>query len=215
MQIRWPILHFATPGILPSTWRNPNIPRNGFGAGIKNGRNKDVVKEHELVVGLAGLPVFWPVKVAPRHKREARLGGPLATGDDHRHEHVAVHDVVAHDALPPVPVDPRLVRSPVEAQDRAERAHLGLAQKLDRRGEPAVAATVGMNVGLEVVDSSVHHRLQIVVHGCEVAVPPNRVAVVCRVLGHQHWIERRRYGAFDERVSGDIVPTDLIVRSLH
>mmetsp|Transcript_45910 Transcript_45910/g.119137 ORF Transcript_45910/g.119137 Transcript_45910/m.119137 type:complete len:200 (-) Transcript_45910:698-1297(-) len=198
MQIRWPILHFATPGILPSTWRNPNIPLGVVVTGIKDGRNEDVVKKHVLQVGRAA-SLLRPVQVAPRHEREARLGS-LAAGDDHWHELVAEVDVFADVVLPPVPVDPRLVRSPVEAQDRAERAHLGLAQKLDRRGEPAVAATVGMNVGLEVVDSSVHHRLQIVVHGCEVAVPPNRVPVVRRVLGHLVRIKRGRNGTFDERV---------------
>mmetsp|Transcript_105121 Transcript_105121/g.277678 ORF Transcript_105121/g.277678 Transcript_105121/m.277678 type:complete len:201 (+) Transcript_105121:1149-1751(+) len=199
MQVRWPILHIASPGILPSTWRNPNIPLGVVVTGIKDGRNEDVVKKHVLQVGRAA-SLLRPVQVAPRHEREARLGGPLAASDDHRQELVAPDDVVTDVVLPPISVDPRLVRPAMEPQNRAKCAHLCLAQELRDGGKPTVAATVWVNVRLEVMNSSVHHRFQVVVHGCEVAIPPNRVPVVRRVLGHLVRIKRGRNGTFDERV---------------
>mmetsp|Transcript_40749 Transcript_40749/g.114118 ORF Transcript_40749/g.114118 Transcript_40749/m.114118 type:complete len:216 (+) Transcript_40749:636-1283(+) len=215
MRIPWPILYLSVPDIHPSTWRDPDIPLGDVVARINNGRNEDIVKEHELVVGLAGLPVLWPIQVAPCHEWEASLGGALAASDDHWQELVAPHDVVTDVVLPPISVDPRLVRPAMEPQNRAKCAHLCLAQELRDGGKPTVAATVWVNVRLEVMNSSVHHRFQVVVHGCEVAIPPNRVPVVCRMLGHQHRIQRSRYGTFYEGVLVNVVTTDLVVRSLH
>mmetsp|Transcript_8925 Transcript_8925/g.20508 ORF Transcript_8925/g.20508 Transcript_8925/m.20508 type:complete len:606 (-) Transcript_8925:456-2273(-) len=178
--------HAAVPDVLPVARRDPHLSRRHVLAGIKDGGDKRVVEEEVLLVA-ASFRVLRIEQVQPRDEWKRGHSRCLPGRDQRRDQRVPELEVEPNDNFDLCRVAPGAVVAPMEAKNGPKHAVSSPPQEVAASVRPVVPTAVRVHKWLQVVDTAVDHALNTGLEGDPISGPPNRVSVLCRALGVQHW----------------------------
>lgn len=170
---------------MPGSWRHPDLTAADVDAitlrvVVPNGCHESIVQEDVLVV--AGGLLRIPVEVAASDDGEGSLRSVVTRGDQAWQLLVTHVEVAPDHVFRVVVVAERPMIGTVEAVDRPEGTVRSPAEQVAASFRAVVAATVRVDIRLEVVqprvDHALHRRFQI--H--TIASPPDWVPVLSWVL---------------------------------